>query len=252
MRTIAGVAATVGRLVAPCALAGPSRLAYPPLARSVPPSPLRLTPPRHLSTGPQRHDEEQRKPSIPSSPPPNALTSHITTLTNRLRTSLTTHRSRLEPRIRSSFSNLSDRWNTYSGYASIDLAKQRVHEAEQRLASLRSDQQQVRERYVSAVSQRASSQRTINDLLSRKSSWSDEDLVSYTKLLRSEHAESRAEEEARAEFEEAERRVGKGWDEVVKRTLERYHDEQVWSDRVREVSSYTQLAAVGLNSELQR
>ena len=79
--------------------------------------------------------------------------------------------------------------------------------------------------------------------------WSDEDLVSYTKLLRAEHAESRGEEEARADFDEAERRVARAWDEVVKRTLERYHDEQVWSDRVRNVSSYTQLVAVGLNSE---
>lgn len=102
-----------------------------------------------------------------------------------------------------------------------------------------------------AVTRRSTSQKTINDLLSRKASWSDEDLIKYTSLLRSEHGEAREEEVAREEFDTAEREVGKAWDEVVKRTLERYHDEQIWSDRVRNVSSYTQLAVVGLNGESQ-
>lgn len=100
-----------------------------------------------------------------------------------------------------------------------------------------------------AVKIRSQSQKTINDLLSRKSSWSDSDLLQYTSLLRSEHSESRGEELAREEFEQVEREVGRAWDEVVKKTLERYHDEQVWSDRVRNVSSYTQLAAVALNGQ---
>lgn len=167
----------------------------------------------------------------------------------RLTLQLTSHRARWEPKVRSELARLSSRWNTYSGYDLIEEAKQRVREAEEDLAALRQKQSQVRERYLAAVEQRATSQRTINDLLSRKSSWSDQDLIHYTSLLRAEHGESRAEEEARGKFDEAEREVARAWDTVVKRTLERYHDEQIWSDRVRNVSSYTQLAAVGLNSE---
>lgn len=122
-------------------------------------------------------------------------------------------------------------------------------DSEQRLEALRSAQNEAKSRYVQAVTRRSTSQKTINDLLSRKASWSDEDLVKYTSLLRAEHGEAREEEVARDEFDTAEREVGKAWDEVVKRTLERYHDEQIWSDRVRNVSSYTQLAVVGLNGE---
>lgn len=151
--------------------------------------------------------------------------------------------------MRSELARLGSRWNTYSGYDLIEQAKQRVTQAEERLASLRQLQGEVRDRYLATVEQRATSQRTINDLLSRKASWSDQDLIQYTSLLRAEHGESRAEEMARERFEEAEREVARAWDAVVKRTLERYHDEQVWSDRVRNVSSYTQLAAVGLNSK---
>ncbi|CAO1620988.1 unnamed protein product [Jaminaea pallidilutea] len=156
-------------------------------------------------------------------------------------------RAELGPKLASSLSSLGTKWNAYSGYDAIEDAKARVTRAEDELDDFRRSQADLRAKYLAAVAQRAQSQRTINDLLSRKASWSDADLVQYTSLLRSEHAESRAEDDAREKFEQAERQVTTAWDGVVKRTLERYHDEQVWSDRVRNVSSYTQLAAVGLN-----
>lgn len=158
-------------------------------------------------------------------------------------------RAELGPKLASSLSSLGTKWNAYSGYDAIEDAKARVTRAENELDNFRRSQADLRAKYLAAVAQRAQSQRTINDLLSRKASWSDADLVQYTSLLRSEHAESRAEDDAREKFEQAERQVTTAWDGVVKRTLERYHDEQVWSDRVRNVSSYTQLAAVGLNGE---
>ncbi|PWN23830.1 hypothetical protein BCV69DRAFT_296142 [Microstroma glucosiphilum] len=165
----------------------------------------------------------------------------------RLSSSIASHRTTLAPKLRSELTRLGDKWNIYSGYDQIESAKKRVIDSEQRLEALRTAQNEAKSRYVQAVTRRSTSQKTINDLLSRKASWSDEDLIKYTSLLRAEHGEAREEEVAREEFDAAEREVGKAWDEVVKRTLERYHDEQIWSDRVRNVSSYTQLAVVGLN-----
>ncbi|CAO1629594.1 unnamed protein product [Parajaminaea phylloscopi] len=197
-------------------------------------------------------DSSHLKGPLPplSASSPNSATSGsspTSPLLSRLRERVASHRAQFEPQVRSELARLGSRWNTWSGYDLIAQAKDKVREAEEGLSAVRQHQGQVRERYLATVEQRATSQRTINDLLSRKASWSDQDLIQYTSLLRAEHGESRAEEEARDRFDAAEREVARAWDNVVKRTLERYHDEQVWSDRVRNVSSYTQLAAVGLN-----
>lgn len=188
------------------------------------------------------------KASLASPSRPSPLTPHL----QRLQSTLSTQRALYEPRLRSELSRLGAKWNTYSGYDAIESAKQRVISAETQLSSLRKQLSSARSKYLETVDQRSNSQKTINDLLQRKASWSDEDLIKYTSLLRSEHSEARAEELAREEFDRAERQVAQAWDLVVKSTLERYHDEQVWSDRVRNVSSYTQLAVVGLNGQYRK
>lgn len=230
------------------------------------PIPLRIfasaLPRRGYSSGPV-HDHDRQNPipgdttshpssstspqSSSSSSSSSPLRSHFAPHIQRLQSTLASHRSHYTPKIRSELSRLSEKWNTYSGYDAIETAKRRVIEAEAHLASLRKLQSEARQRYLGTVDQRSVSQKTLNDLLQRKASWSDDDLVKYTSLLRSEHSEAREEEAAREEFDAAERQVATAWDQVVKTTLERYHDEQVWSDRVRNVSSYTQLAAVALN-----
>ncbi|CAO1629581.1 unnamed protein product [Sympodiomycopsis kandeliae] len=241
-----------------------------------------IVPPRHYSSIPptqQQQQQQQQQDSTSSQDSPSTSASTSTTdssdTTNtasssrrpqsassgsasysgnpfaphfqRLQSTLASQRAHYEPKIRSELSRLGQKWNIYSGYDQIESAKQRVVDAEERLASLRKLQADARRRYLSTVDQRSISQKTINDLLQRKASWSDDDLIKYTSLLRSEHSEARSEDAAREEFDRAEREVGRAWDDVVKTTLERYHDEQVWSDRVRNVSSYTQLAVVGLN-----
>lgn len=105
----------------------------------------------------------------------------------------------------------------------------------------------MRQAYVDAVARRSASQRRINDLLQRKSAWTDEDLSAYTALLRAEHGEGRAESEAQAAYDGVEREVGRSWDAVQRTTLERYHAEQVWRDRVREASTYGSIVVAVVN-----
>lgn len=102
-------------------------------------------------------------------------------------------------------------------------------------------------RHEQAVSQRSTSQRAVNDLLQRKSTWTDEDLIRFTSIVREDHLVEQEEARARIAVEEAEDAVEKEFSKLMRSILDRYHEEQVWSDKIRSASTYGQLAALGLN-----
>lgn len=102
-------------------------------------------------------------------------------------------------------------------------------------------------RHEQAVSQRSTSQRAVNDLLQRKSTWTDEDLIRFTSIVREDHLVEQEEARARIAVEEAEDAVEKEFSQLMRSILDRYHEEQVWSDKIRSASTYGQLAALGLN-----
>ena len=101
--------------------------------------------------------------------------------------------------------------------------------------------------YLQAVSDRSASQRRINDLLSRKSSWKDDDLTEYTTLLHSEHNHVRAEERSQLEYERTESEMQRGFDDLMRSVMRRYHEEHLWSDRVRSISTYVSVGLGILN-----
>ena len=91
------------------------------------------------------------------------------------------------------------------------------------------------------------SQREVNDLLQRKSSWSDGDVSRFTALVRQDHVHEQNEARAKAKVEETEDVVDREFNELMRAILARYHEEQVWSDKIRSASTYGSLAALGLN-----
>jgi sensitive to high expression protein 9, mitochondrial len=98
-----------------------------------------------------------------------------------------------------------------------------------------------------AVAQRAQSQREVNDLLSRKSTWSDDDVGRFTRLVRQDHLYEQAEVNAKEAAAKAEDDVDKEFSALMRAILNRYHEEQVWSDKIRSASTYGSLAVLGLN-----
>ena len=66
-------------------------------------------------------------------------------------------------------------------------------------------------------------------------------------LVREDHSyeqgEARAKEAARAADEEVERELK----ELLRSILARYHEEQIWSDKIRSASTYGSMAALALN-----
>lgn len=115
------------------------------------------------------------------------------------------------------------------------------------MQQLREEKEHAKRVYIQAVAERSSLQRKVNDLLSRKSTWNDNDLLAYTKLLHSEHSFAKAEEGSQHAYEQAEREMQRGFDDLMRSVMRRYHEEHIWSDRVRSISTYVSIGLGVLN-----
>jgi len=97
------------------------------------------------------------------------------------------------------------------------------------------------------VIRRSNSQREVNELLQRKHAWTDADVGRFTLLVREDHSyeqgEARAKEAAKTADEDVERELK----ELLRSILARYHEEQIWSDKIRSASTYGSMAALALN-----
>jgi sensitive to high expression protein 9, mitochondrial len=106
---------------------------------------------------------------------------------------------------------------------------------------------QAKETYSAAISRRSASQREVNELLQRKHTWSPADLERFTSLYRSDHANEVAETEAQETLAAAERRSEETAALLSKSILSRYHEEQIWSDKIRRMSTWGTWGLMGLN-----
>ena len=107
--------------------------------------------------------------------------------------------------------------------------------------------QQAKAAYEEAVVRRSNSQREVNDLLQRKSSWTDADVGRFTSLVRQDHLYEQEELQAKSAVNVSEDAVEREFSQLLRIILARYHEEQVWSDKIRSASTYGSLAALGLN-----
>ncbi|KAG5728616.1 hypothetical protein E4T56_gene1980 [Termitomyces sp. T112] len=145
------------------------------------------------------------------------------------------------------FSQLGSELNRVTGYEVIDALKREVVEQEARIHTTRQAARQAKQAYDEAVAQRSNSQREVNDLLQRKSLWTDTDVGRFTTLVRQDHLYEQEETRTKAAVHEMENAVEREFSELMRTILARYHEEQVWSDKIRSASTYGQLAALGLN-----
>jgi sensitive to high expression protein 9, mitochondrial len=84
-------------------------------------------------------------------------------------------------------------------------------------------------------------------LLQRKSFWKEDDVSRFTTLVREDHVYEQEETHAKENLERADTSVEREFTMLMRSILDRYHEEQVWSDKIRSASTYGSLAALGLN-----
>ena len=87
----------------------------------------------------------------------------------------------------------------------------------------------------------------MNELLQRKHAWTANDLERFTALYRSDHANEQAESAAHDDLLLVERRAEEAAARLSSSILARYHEEQIWSDKIRRMSTWGTWGLMGVN-----
>lgn len=141
----------------------------------------------------------------------------------------------------------SQKLNDITGYTSIDGIKAENETLETQLAEAQARVREARVTYKTSNGKRAATQREVTTLLARKDSWSPTDLERFTELYRTDHtleSEAAAAQEnlttAEADEQSLNQRLNAG-------ILKRYHEEQIWSDRIRQASTWGTWGLMAMN-----
>lgn len=118
---------------------------------------------------------------------------------------------------------------------------------ENRLRAARAQVRKAKDEYTAAINRRSTSQREVNELLQRKHAWSSTDLERFTLLYRNDHTNEVAGTETQEELSKAEREAEEAAASLSKSILSRYHEEQVWSDKIRRMSTWGTWGLMGMN-----
>ncbi|QLG72741.1 hypothetical protein HG535_0D04500 [Zygotorulaspora mrakii] len=137
--------------------------------------------------------------------------------------------------------------NDVTGYTSIQKLRKSIDLMEHNLEQNRTYLKSLKARYATAIEQRTESQRELNELLQRKSSWSPADLERFTKLYKDDAMNLKRErdlkEEVRIKDSEQEELIN----DLYHAILTRYHEEQIWSDKIRRTSTWGTFILMGVN-----
>ncbi|KIX08452.1 uncharacterized protein Z518_03108 [Rhinocladiella mackenziei CBS 650.93] len=141
----------------------------------------------------------------------------------------------------------SRRLNDLTGYSGIEALKNEIEHQESIVQESRRAVKDARNKYTEAIATRSTTQREVNDLLHRKHTWTPTDLERFTSLYRSDHANEQAEAAAQREVADAEARYEEASTKLAKAILARYHEEQIWSDKIRQMSTWGTWGLMGIN-----
>lgn len=137
--------------------------------------------------------------------------------------------------------------NDLTGYSAIESIKAANARLETDLATAQDELRRARQHYKAVNAQRASTQREVTTLLARKDTWSPIDLERFTTLYRQDHELEAAVAEASAALTEAEAEEARLSQALNSGILKRYHEEQIWSDRIRRQSTWGTWGLMGVN-----
>ncbi|KAI4269739.1 MAG: hypothetical protein L6R38_007361 [Xanthoria sp. 2 TBL-2021] len=137
--------------------------------------------------------------------------------------------------------------NTLTGYSGIESLKASIAAQESRVQSARDALVSARTAYSAAIKQRSTSQREVNELLQRKHIWSPADLERFTELYRSDHANELNENKSHETLVKVEKDAEEAGAKLSESILARYHEEQIWSDKIRRMSTWGTWGLMGVN-----
>lgn len=139
------------------------------------------------------------------------------------------------------------RLNDLTGYSGIEKLKNQIEEQEQIVARSVKEVRDAKQAYAEAIKTRSESQQEVNELLQRKNTWSPTDLERFTHLFRADHSNSRQEEVCQQALNQAEVTADQARMDLGNMILARYHEEQIWSDKIRRASTWGTWGLMGFN-----
>ncbi|KAL8996849.1 MAG: hypothetical protein Q9169_003751 [Polycauliona sp. 2 TL-2023] len=196
----------------------------------------------NLSPSRRNYSSDDSK-SPPRTTPPSSLPSHA----EALRSPLSHRFTHLMDNVQGSLLNATQHLNTLTGYSGIESLKASIAVQESRLQSARDALNSARTAYSAAIKQRSTSQREVNELLQRKHIWSPTDLERFTELYRSDHANELNENKSHETLVRAEKDAEEAGAKLSESILARYHEEQIWSDKIRRMSTWGTWGLMGVN-----
>lgn len=134
-----------------------------------------------------------------------------------------------------------------TGYSAIEQIKGQNAQLEAQLAAAQARLRAARAAYKQRTAERATTQREVTTLLARKDTWSPADLERFTALYRQDHELESRVQEAAAELTDAEADESRTSAALNAGILKRYHEEQIWSDRIRRQSTWGTWGLMGVN-----
>ncbi|KAJ4383104.1 sensitivity to high expression protein she9 [Neurospora sp. IMI 360204] len=164
------------------------------------------------------------------------------------------HRARLAARFSTIMDNFQTRLltatqtlNDLTGYSAIEQIKRQNAKLEVAHGQAQSRLRDARHNYKSLTMHRASTQREVTTLLARKDTWNPLDLERFTSLYRLDHELEAQVAQAAQELTEAETEESRLSADLNAGILKRYHEEQIWSDRIRRQSTWGTWGLMGVN-----
>ncbi|CCJ28315.1 unnamed protein product [Pneumocystis jirovecii] len=149
--------------------------------------------------------------------------------------------------------SVKEKLNWLTGYTKIEQLKNQIHEQEILLKEARIETKEAKRRHTLAVQQRLKLQQEVNELLQRKHLWTPMDLEKFTSLYRNDHVNEQEEQSAYKHLIECEEKLDELQVQLLNFMLTRYHEEQIWSDKIRHTSTWgTWIIQLGLEPRKRR
>ncbi|EJS42201.1 she9p [Saccharomyces arboricola H-6] len=137
--------------------------------------------------------------------------------------------------------------NDVTGYSSIQKLKSSISLMEKKLEATKKEHKMYKAQYANAIDERAQSQREVNELLQRQSAWSSSDLERFTQLYKNDAMNAKQEQELKDKVKDIENKEEQLNDDLYRAILTRYHEEQIWSDKIRRTSTWGTFILMGMN-----
>lgn len=137
--------------------------------------------------------------------------------------------------------------NDVTGYSSIQRLRNSIELLEKSTEENRIELKKLKDTYADAIEQRTRSQKELNELLQRKSSWSPTDLERFTEIYKDDALNLKREQELKLEVSAKESKQEELGDDLYRAILTRYHEEQIWSDKIRRTSTWGTFILMGVN-----